>query len=483
MNPPCERTVGASVMYYRHFGLTGAPFQFTPTARMLFMSRAHREALAALEWSLAEEPSGFSLMTGETGAGKTTLLVALIARGEGRARVAYVTNPRLGFEGIARDILNQLGVASGPSAIEMCEAFAAFMKNLSAGDRVAIIIDDAQSLAAATLEDLRLFAARADGESARLHFLLAGQPALRELLAAPELRQINERIGIRIALDALDRDEAIAYVAQRLSACGGTIAGVFAPGALEDLIGCAAGNPRRINLLCHNAMFAAWRANELRVSAAAARGAAAACGFAQDRTAGAPRWRERLASRCLMSLRAGSIRPVAAMAAMACFGLVAAYLWQGSPPLWQKPVSIDAGGMIGEAVTESPAAGSILMPRADAPSTGRAPASAAPSASARTGAAGALDTIPLGPRQVRVRAGDTLSGIAARYLGSEDQVDRLVAANPRLGDGKLIFAGEILNLPARASGPRRRERRVIVKTLSPGAGRSLASRAVVPEEE
>ncbi len=470
-------------MYYRHFGLTGAPFQFTPTARMLFMSRSHREALAALEWSLAEEPSGFSLMTGETGAGKTTLLVALIARSEGRARVAYVTNPRLGFEGIARDVLKQLGVASGPSAIELCEAFAAFMKNLSAGDRVAIIIDDAQSLAAATLEDLRLFAAQADGESARLHFLLVGQPALAELLAAPELRQINERIGIRIALDSLDREEASAYVAHRLSACGGTRAGVFAPGALEDLIGCAAGNPRRINLLCHNAMFAAWRANEPQVSIATARGAAAACGFARNRAAGAPRWRERLASMRFSSLRAGSIRPIAAMTAMACFGLVAAYVWQGSPPLRQMPVSIDAGGMIGEAVTESPAADSILMPRPDAASTGRTPVSAAPSASAGTGAAGALDTIPAGTHQVRVRAGDTLSGIAARYLGSEDQVDRLVAANPQLGGGKLIFAGEILNLPARDSGPRRRERTAIDKTFSAGGGRSLASRGAVPEEE
>lgn len=483
MNPPSERTASANVMYYRHFGLTGAPFQFTPTARMLFMSRSHREALAALEWSLAEEPSGFSLMTGETGAGKTTLLVALIARSEGRARVAYVTNPRLGFEGIARDILNQLGVASGPSVIEMCEAFAAFMKNLSAGDRVTIIIDDAQSLAAAVLEDLRLFAVRADGESARLHFLLAGQPALAELLAAPELRQINERIGIRIVLDSLDRGEARAYVAHRLSACGGTIGGVFAPDALEDLIGCAAGNPRRINLLCHNAMLAAWRANEPQVSVATARAAAAACGFAQDRAGGASRWRKWLASMRSNSLRTESIRPIAVMTAMACFGLVAAYLWQGSPPLRQRAVSIDAGGMIGEAVTESPAADSILMPQADAPSTGSAPASAAPSASARTSAADALDRIPVGPRQVRVRAGDTLSGIAARYLGSEDQVDRLVAANPQLGGGNLIFAGEILNLPARDSGLRRREHTVIVKTFSPGAGRSLASRGVVPEEE
>ncbi len=483
MNPPNERPANASVMYYRHFGLTGAPFQFTPTARMLFMSRSHREALAALEWSLAEEPSGFSLMTGETGAGKTTLLAALIARSEGRARIAYVTNPRLGFDGIARDILHQLGVASGPSAFEMSEAFAGFMKQLSAGDRVAIIIDDAQSLSAGVLEDLRLFAARADGESSRLHFLLVGQPALAELLAAPELRQINERIGIRIALDALDCSEAPAYVAHRLSACGGTMAGVFAQGALEHLVGFAAGNPRRINMLCHNAMLSAWKANEPRVPVATARAAAAACGFSPDRAAIAARWREWLAPARLTSLRAGSIRPAAAIAAMACFGLVAIYLWQGSPPMRHGPVSIDAGGMIGEAVTERPDAYSISMPQADAASDEDATAAAAPSASASPGLAGALDTIPLGPHQVRVRAGDTLSGIAARYLGSQDQVDRLIAANPQLGDADRIFAGEILNLPARDDSERRGAHDAIVRTAGPGAGRSLASRGAGPEEE
>jgi len=66
-------------MYYRHFGLDSAPFRFVPSARELYLSQPHREALAALEWGVLHEPSGFTLLIGETGTGKTTL-VKLIPR-------------------------------------------------------------------------------------------------------------------------------------------------------------------------------------------------------------------------------------------------------------------------------------------------------------------------------------------------------------------------------------------------------------------
>lgn len=440
------------VMYYRHFGLTGVPFQFTPTSRMLFMSRSHREALTALEWSLAHEPSGFTLMVGETGTGKTTLLVSLLARIQSPARIACVANPRLGFDIIIRDILNQLRIAAGPARSEMAEAFAGYMKDLAVGDRVVVIIDEAQNLDGETLEDLRLFANQADGEGARLHFVLAGQPGLAQRLAAPEFRQINERIGIRTVLKPLDRDEAAAYVAHLVKACGGTIDGLFMAGALDCLLDRAEGNPRRINLLCHNAMLAVWMAGEPRITLAMASATVASCGFGHSAPIGLSRWRPSLARLRFNSLRIGSIRPVAAIAAMAFFGLAAVYLWQGDTLQQEALVSVQTGGAVGDAVTEYPGTGYI----SNVPSNGAVEAganimnptrAAAQEVHDRGRSPGLRDTAA-----VRVRTSDTLTGIAARYLGSEIQVDHLIAANPQLGDANRIYAGERLKLPATGRG-------------------------------
>src|SRR5215470_8770257 len=97
-------------MYYKHFGLEGAPFRFSTAATPLYLSSAHRECLAALEWALIHDECGFMLLLGETGTGKTTVLNAVRAQRLPRLRLACVANPRLSFEEIMRVLLPQLGV-------------------------------------------------------------------------------------------------------------------------------------------------------------------------------------------------------------------------------------------------------------------------------------------------------------------------------------------------------------------------------------
>lgn len=111
-------------MCLEHFGLSAPPFQFTASPTALFMSRTHRECLAALEWGVLHEPSGMTLLAGETGVGKTTLICALLAREYREVRAAYLGNPRLDFVELLASILNQLGIrggrASGRDAQRIC---------------------------------------------------------------------------------------------------------------------------------------------------------------------------------------------------------------------------------------------------------------------------------------------------------------------------------------------------------------------------
>ena len=79
-------------MYIGHFGLTEPPFSITPDPRYLYMSEAHREALAHLLYGIGEG-GGFVQLTGEVGTGKTTLCRCLLEQLPARVDVALHPQP------------------------------------------------------------------------------------------------------------------------------------------------------------------------------------------------------------------------------------------------------------------------------------------------------------------------------------------------------------------------------------------------------
>ena len=196
-------------MYLEHFALSAPPFQFTASPTALFMSRTHRECLAALEWGLLHEPSGLTLLAGEAGVGKTTLLCALLARQYREVRAAYLGNPRLDFVDLLASVLNQLGIRGGrASKAAMLNAFAGFANGLPANERVAVIVDEAQALSDDAMEDFRLLSNLERHGSKAAQIILAGQLELARRLTAPEMRHFNERIGARAVLIPLTRLES-----------------------------------------------------------------------------------------------------------------------------------------------------------------------------------------------------------------------------------------------------------------------------------
>ena len=234
---------------------------------MVYMSQTHREGVAALEWGLMHESSGFSVLAGESGTGKTTLIASLLSRQYQRLHLAYVTNPRLDFPDILRLILTQLGVeATGLSKGEMLDALGRFLGQLRPAERVAIIFDEAQGLSDDTLEELRLLSNYGRSGENQLQLILAGQPELLRRLMAPTLRQFNERIGARTLLAPLDANETQEYIDYRLRSKGGTAARIFQRKALQYIVAASAGIPRRINVLCHNAMLLAYAGGAKQVS-------------------------------------------------------------------------------------------------------------------------------------------------------------------------------------------------------------------------
>jgi general secretion pathway protein A len=253
-------------MYYKHFGLSGSPFQHTITTADLYRSREHSEALAVLEWGLFHEPTGFTMLLGEPGTGKTTLVGSVIAQQSDRLIVAYLNHPRLEFEELLRLIFRQLNVDPPPSTkLEGLEAMRMIVSHALPDQCVAVIVDEAQDLSPEAFEEFRLLSNFARDGGKLLRIVFVGQPRLLMRLSSPELRQLNERVGARTLLNPMEPAEMYEYIDHRLHALNGNMRAVFSRAALHALVRHSDGIARRANVLCHNSMLAAYSAGARKV--------------------------------------------------------------------------------------------------------------------------------------------------------------------------------------------------------------------------
>jgi general secretion pathway protein A len=267
-------------MYEAFYGFAETPFRLTPDPAYLFLSRHHREALAHLLFGIREGP-GFVCVTGEIGTGKTTLLRALLRDLEADTLVAYLFNPALSDVELLQTINGELSLpAASCSKKELVDTLNRFLlEQKAAGRRVVVIVDEAQALAPATLEQLRLLSNLETETEKLLQIVLVGQPELRALLARPDLEQLNQRITVRWHLRPLDRDETAAYLRHRLRIAGGSAAvGVFTPAACRMIHRYAGGVPRLVNIAAHHALLAGFTREEATIGTRTMRRALAELG-------------------------------------------------------------------------------------------------------------------------------------------------------------------------------------------------------------
>ena len=257
-------------MYSHHLGLSQEPFSIAPDPRFMFMSERHREALAHLLYGISggsgsAGSGGFVLLTGEVGAGKTTVCRCFLEQIPAHSHVAYIFNPKLSVIELLQSICEEFHIAlpaSGTpaaSAKTYIDALNGFLlERHGAGQRCVLIIDEAQNLEPAVLEQLRLLTNLETNERKLLQIVLIGQPELRTMLAQPEMEQLAQRVIARFHLQALSPEETSQYIAHRLAVAGHQGGALFDARAVAQIHRLSQGVPRRINLLCDRALLGAW---------------------------------------------------------------------------------------------------------------------------------------------------------------------------------------------------------------------------------
>lgn len=297
-------------MYTEFFGLREKPFSITPDPRYLFMSERHGEALAHLVYGVTES-GGFIQLTGEVGTGKTTLVrTLLLNRMPNNADVAVVLNPQLSVLEFLATICEELHIDVTHNRGSIKAQTDALNRHLldahSEGRRTILIVDEAQNLSPAVLEQVRLLTNLETAKQKLLQIILIGQPELRELLARNDLRQLAQRITGRYHLEPLTRDETAQYIEHRLKVAG-ALGEVFDSGAKKSVFNLSQGVPRLINVICDRALLGAYSEESRRVNSRLVRRAAAEVSGELER----PVW----------------LRPALATTAVIGIAVIAASIW------------------------------------------------------------------------------------------------------------------------------------------------------------
>jgi UDP-N-acetylglucosamine 2-epimerase len=128
-----------------------------------------------------------------------------------------------------------------------------------------LIVDEAQNLAPAAIEELRMLSNFQLGSHALLQSFLVGQPELRKLLLAPSMEQFRQRVIASCHLGPLGAAETRAYVEHRLKRVGWRDAPRFDERAFDEIHRWTGGVPRRINLLCNRLLLDCFLAGRAQI--------------------------------------------------------------------------------------------------------------------------------------------------------------------------------------------------------------------------
>jgi general secretion pathway protein A len=242
-------------MYESFYKFKEKPFDLHPDPDYLYMSHVHEDTYAHMEYAILEN-KGFVIITGEIGSGKTTLINYLLSNLGKEIEVGLINNTNILPDEFLKLICKEFELeAKTTDKAELLDIFSGFLiDQFSIGNRVILIIDEAQNLSTDTIEEIRMLSNIETEKHNLIQIVLVGQPELKFKLKKGLLNQLSQRVTVHCHLTGLERGEVEQYIKHRLTVGGSSRFDIFQMKTIDRISQYSRGIPRLINVLCDSAL-------------------------------------------------------------------------------------------------------------------------------------------------------------------------------------------------------------------------------------
>jgi len=246
--------------YYRILGLEKEPFSTSPDPQFLYHSASHHTVLKRLEIAIRLR-RGLSLILGDIGTGKTTLSRALLQEFKDEPDFIFHLILDPGYNSEYQFLLSLVKMFNIPtdfkSTLDFKEALEKylFQRGVEENKTIILLIDEGQKISFENLEVLRNLLNFETNEYKLLQLVIMAQVELLPRLI--RIRNFMDRVALKYTINPLDENETKELINFRLKQAGYQgFAPLFSDEAIKLVYQFTQGYPRRIAMLCHDALEA-----------------------------------------------------------------------------------------------------------------------------------------------------------------------------------------------------------------------------------
>jgi type II secretory pathway predicted ATPase ExeA len=227
----------------------------SPRTQFYFPAQEIDAALHGTERCI-RRAEGVAMIVGAPGTGKSLLLLKLAEQIRDDFDVALLTGASICTRrALWQSILAAIGEPyRGIDEADLRIAVVERIRGLAAtGSGLVILVDEAHTLPSRLIEELRLLT-NIPTPMPSVHIVLAGTARLDEMLGAPRMASLAQRIAVRGYLDSLDHPETLAYLRAQVTAAGLAWDKLFEAACDDAVYKVTEGVPRLINQVCDQAL-------------------------------------------------------------------------------------------------------------------------------------------------------------------------------------------------------------------------------------